>query len=436
MSYHDFRFDTGEGADREHLAERIMNGEVFVYREALQAFDLFDMCVQASLRGLAASVGQAAADRAARDGFHRIHEWVPPEKIPAMTDAVYDAIRPLAQEFLDRFMAGAFPGVANFYYQRAPNVRFHIPYDIAEPYKKEFNAFAKRRGPGKIVAHGPHRDSWLDCPSNGINLWFALGRTRPGNGMTIYPQNYRGVYVFQNSGNIADGQKLNQPWTFDLQPGDVIMFHTDHVHGSELNRINETRFAISCRLTIDKPEFPQLHYQDYIHAGWNRAKMLRPLAMLPAKLQPSYFKSLARRLRNKVTPAMARGEPLPLAAENIGTRVGDLIEVPLDRVEAGSIHGISGALCVARLSKTKVVAMSRRCPHSGADLANGWVDGQQVVCPWHNLPFDTATGKSPCKVLPALQRVECEIVGDRIVINPRIVLDEEATLAGTARPSN
>lgn len=425
MSYHDCRFDSGAGADRARLTERILNGEVFVYREALQAFDLFGMLTQASLRGIAASVGQEAADRAARDGFHRIHEWVPPEKIPAMTDAVYDAICPLAQVFLDRFMAGAFPAVANFYYQRTPNVRFHIPYDIAEPHKKEFNAFARRRGPGKIAAHGPHRDSWLDCPANGINLWFALGRTRPGNGMTIYPQNYQGEFVIQNSGNIADGQTLNRPWTFDLQPGDVIMFHTDHVHGSELNRTNETRFAISCRLTIDKPEFRRLHYQEYIHAGWKRSRILRPFAMLPAKLQLSYFSSLVRRLRNKAMPAMAPGAPQPPPAENIGTQVGELVEVPLDRVEAGSVHGVSGALCVARLSETKVVAMSRRCPHAGADLANGWVDGQQLVCPWHNLPFDTATGKSPCKVLPALQRVQCEIVGDKIVINPRVLMGSE-----------
>jgi len=31
VSYHDLRFDEGEGLDREGLAERVVNGEVFVF---------------------------------------------------------------------------------------------------------------------------------------------------------------------------------------------------------------------------------------------------------------------------------------------------------------------------------------------------------------------------------------------------------------------
>lgn len=432
MGYHDLRFDAGEGLNRTGLAARVLKGEVFVFREALQAFGLFDLWIEASLRGIAKSVGEAAAARARTDGFHRIHEWVPAADIPKMTDAVYAEIEPLAPEFLGRFMGGAFPDVADFYYERTPNVRFHIPYDLAQAHRKAFNAFAKTHGQGKIAAHGPHRDSWLDCPSNGMNLWFALGRIRPGNGMTIYPADYGGTYKVQRSGDIADGEKLHKTWTFDLHPGDVIMFHTDHVHGSELNRTDETRFAISCRLSIDKPVFPKLHQHAYVHSGWQGSPVLRPLAQLPAMMQPSYLRSLVERMRNRLLPALAPGEPAPNPAEAIGVKVGETWEVALSDLPVGAVRGVSPALCAARLSETEVVALTRRCPHAGGDLANGWVDGSAVVCPWHNLPFDAATGRSPCRSLPVLRRVACEIRGDRVVIDPKTVLNREAEETGIA----
>lgn len=425
MGYHDLRFDQGEGLNRQGLADRIVKGEVFVFRNALQHFGLYDLWRDAALRGIAKSVGQAAADRAMRDGFHRIHEWVAAGDIPKMTDAVYAEIEPTAQAFLDRFMSGAFPGVTTFYYERTPNVRFHIPYDIAQAHKKAFNDFAKGHGQGKIAAHGPHRDSWLDCPSNGLNLWFAMGRIGPGNGMTIFPDDYGGEFRFKRSGDIADAQKLHRTWTFDLEPGDVLMFHTDHVHGSILNRTDETRFAISCRLAVERPVFPQLHFHDYVHSGWNRSSVLRPLAGVPAKLQMSFLRSLAVRTRNKVMPSLAPGEPEAGPAEAIGRRTDRGFEVALADLPVGAVRGVSAALCVARLDETRVVALTRRCPHAGGDLANGWVDGDSVVCPWHNLPYDAETGASPCKSLPKLKRVACTIEGDQIVIEPGRVLNAE-----------
>jgi nitrite reductase (NADH) small subunit len=425
MKFHDLRFDRGEGLNRAGLAERIVKGEIFVFREALQAFDLYEMWKRASLAGIARSVGQEAADRAERDGFHRIHEWVAPTDIPRMTDAVYDEIEPLSHEFLTRFMGGAFPGVDRFYYEPKPNVRFHIPYDLAAGYRKEFNKFAQAHGQGKIAAHGPHRDSWLDCAANGFNLWFAMGRVRHGNSLTVYPEDYTGEYKFKRSGDIQDGEKLHKAVTFELEPGDVIMFHTDEVHGSELNRIDETRFVISCRLSVERPAFPNLHYHPYVHSGWTGSALLKPLAEVPALLQPSYAKSLVLRTRNKLLPSMRPPEPEPNPVPTVGRRVGETFEVPLADVPVGEVRAISGAFCVARLAEDEAVALTRRCPHASGDLVNGWVDGRNVVCPWHNLPFDAETGRSPCQSLARLKRVACEIRDGMIVVDPKTVLNAE-----------
>ena len=402
--------------NREGIEARILNGEVVVMREALQTFDCMTMLDDAACIGIEKSQGKAAAERARRDGFHRIHEWVTAEDIPAMTDAVYDEVRPLAAEFLRKFVPGMFPGVNSYYYEQTPNVRFHIPYDIAAAHKKEFNKFGKHHGQGKITAHGPHRDSWLDCPSNGINLWFAIGRIQPGNGLTVFTEDYASRASYQSSGNISDGEKLHKAQSFDLHPGDVVLFHTDHVHGSELNRLNETRFAISFRMSFDKPQFQNLHYHPYVYSNWENAPAL---SQLPALAQPSYARSLVSRAVNKFFPSTTPKEPAAKDAEIIGQKSGDTIRVSLTEVPVGTVRGISAALCVARLNETDVVAMTRRCPHQGGDLVNGWIDGENVVCPWHNLPFCTKEGRSDCSSLPQLKRVRAEIADTEIIVHPQ-----------------
>ena len=37
-------------------------------------------------------------------------------------------------------------------------------------------------------------------------------------------------------------------------------------------------------------------------------------------------------------------------------------------------------------------AVSNRCPHRGGPLGQGFVDGAEVSCPWHNWTFDVTTG--------------------------------------------
>ena len=43
-------------------------------------------------------------------------------------------------------------------------------------------------------------------------------------------------------------------------------------------------------------------------------------------------------------------------------------------------------------------ALSGRCPHRGGPLGQGFLDGSEVSCPWHNWTFDVTTG---CNVASA-----------------------------------
>jgi NAD(P)H-dependent nitrite reductase small subunit len=52
-------------------------------------------------------------------------------------------------------------------------------------------------------------------------------------------------------------------------------------------------------------------------------------------------------------------------------------------------------------------ALSNRCPHRGGPLGQGFVEGAEVSCPWHNFTFDVTTGENTTD--PAL-RVPCHAV--------------------------
>ena len=52
-------------------------------------------------------------------------------------------------------------------------------------------------------------------------------------------------------------------------------------------------------------------------------------------------------------------------------------------------------------------AVSNRCPHRGGPLGQGFVDGPEVSCPWHNWTFDVTTGTNTTN---ADMRVPCHEV--------------------------
>ena len=39
-------------------------------------------------------------------------------------------------------------------------------------------------------------------------------------------------------------------------------------------------------------------------------------------------------------------------------------------------------------------ALANGCPHRGGPLGQGFVEGTEVSCPWHNYTFDVRTGEN------------------------------------------
>lgn len=57
------------------------------------------------------------------------------------------------------------------------------------------------------------------------------------------------------------------------------------------------------------------------------------------------------------------------------------------------------------------------CPHEDGPLAEGWLEGNAVVCPWHGFDYDLTTGQ--CLVDPdlAIPVYQARVVGGIVEVD-------------------
>lgn len=63
-------------------------------------------------------------------------------------------------------------------------------------------------------------------------------------------------------------------------------------------------------------------------------------------------------------------------------------------------------------------ALDNFCPHQGGPLADGYIEGATVTCPWHAWCFDIRTGKMSIGDLGLIDTFEVRVEGDAVAINP------------------
>jgi nitrite reductase (NADH) small subunit len=71
-------------------------------------------------------------------------------------------------------------------------------------------------------------------------------------------------------------------------------------------------------------------------------------------------------------------------------------------VSAGAAAGIApGTSATVQVDRTEVAvfnaggtfyALENMCPHQGASLAEGWIEGTTITCPWHAWCFNLTDG--------------------------------------------
>ncbi|MCG3175664.1 MAG: Naphthalene 1,2-dioxygenase/salicylate 5-hydroxylase system, ferredoxin component [Candidatus Omnitrophica bacterium] len=67
-------------------------------------------------------------------------------------------------------------------------------------------------------------------------------------------------------------------------------------------------------------------------------------------------------------------------------------------------------------------AVQNSCPHRGAPLGQGHLDGQDVLCPWHGWTFNVKTGQ--CVTTPGmdLKTYPVRVEGENVMVDVPEVL--------------
>lgn len=62
-------------------------------------------------------------------------------------------------------------------------------------------------------------------------------------------------------------------------------------------------------------------------------------------------------------------------------------------------------------------ALDNTCPHQGGPLAEGWLDGAVVTCPWHAWTFKLSDGKMTLGDFARVDTFDVRVEGDDIRVS-------------------
>lgn len=325
----------------------VLNGGLYLWRAGRDDGRRLARYRTAIINCVERLISRRVAGAVSRDGLEAIHRHVSAPDLRRLTDVLSRELQAEAEPFVRWFLDRTDPDSRPIFVAPDAWMRFMAPESSTRAHADEVGGYY-----GHLVAHDPHRDSWFSQAVNVVNLWIAVGHVAKENGLLLYPDQY-GKPLDAVEGRLSKRHALEAPLRCVLEPGDVLIFHGEHLHSSALNLTNRTRVVLSFRFTVGQPRF----------AHYGERYRYRRLAAQP--------KRPARRCRGVIEvpnrPVQTKVRPTPVSTHT----------------------------CAVRLSNG-VRYFDARCPHRGADLrACGHVDarGSSIVCAWHGVAFDLQTGK-------------------------------------------
>lgn len=359
--------------------------------------------------------GAAVAAAVRVEGLRYLHRHVPLDDIARITEAFYTS-RPCESDMW-RMMATVAKDEmgmdGGFYLLREVFLRIVPPFST---YRDRPGYHVRRRDVDalkyKFGSHAPHRDSWAGDSVNLLNVWMAIDEVPAAAGITVFPGFEDIELPHLSTTPFYATHEANLPvvpQTFDMRPGDCVLFGADELHGTRLNTTDVTRVAVSGRIALDTPRYwPQ--FASTNRDQWLRASELdRPepdfieshetVAAPPTDSEGSHHTRLPRPVRaasyHDWTDACAQSEIA--GGQGFSIRIGEK-EIALFR--RGS----------------DIIALDNVCPHLYYRLANGPQRDGRVTCPGHCLSFDLETGACTDDPSFAVRRHQTRVEGDRVFV--------------------
>jgi hypothetical protein len=276
------------------LAE-VLAGRIAVVAGWLSRHGMLDEVRRETFGALAEAASPGIAREVERRGLEWLHTVVTAPQAAAVRTVLETRLRPVATRIALAFAASLPRQRAPVYLGHHSGVRIMLPEDAIRTHRTAFTELT-----GFMVPHDLHRDSWYNTGVNSVNLWVAISRVRKGNGLLIFPDGYPRDARRRDSLASPD-VPVGPPLHFELAPGDILLFAGDHLHASEPNTTDQTRYVLTKRLSLGAPRYhPRgsgwVPYYDTRLLG----TALQPLAALRSRLSAGYARDLARTVRSRV----------------------------------------------------------------------------------------------------------------------------------------
>lgn len=355
----------------DSVIDRVNNGELVIWRRGMQDLKVMDQARDLVIDCVRQVSGNEAAEAIARDGVEQIHCHISLDDV----EAVYKAARVVLAEKMPAVTAQTFRDLGvkqEFYVHDASLIRLMMPFDVMKSKQQEF-----KKHLGKLTLHGPHHDHYQNVPVNAINTWTAIGRVDAENGMLIYPEIWGKNLPMEND-EIRSDQYLGKPVAIEMEPGDILIFHSNHMHASRINSTTETRVVLTNRICLEKPDYPDAaRPQKYFKSSAFPQDMDMPNLFSQKGFVGSKSKNLntglSRALHKVATKAGFDFRKMPEETTNtINLSPVSRNELKSTLAE-GDLAVLDDKTCAAKVDG-EVIAFRRQCPHQGADLALGFIE--------------------------------------------------------------
>lgn len=411
----------------------VSNGDYQVVETYAGKDAMVEFVTSALIEAIESVAGEATAKALRAAGAEHMHEFVDPDMVTNLQTILDDKLKaPLLR--ITKSLAKESLGLGDdFYLDLKVISRIKFPFEVARKSKVGYLDYAKEQGrttfqkppeltigyhrnlPFPAWAHGPHADSWFGHSYDGINLWWAIAGVTEESGMTFYPD-YVGddsLPVIEEPPYLVKDHPLPKPVFFNLNPGDVIAFNSDTLHGTRVNFSGKTRFSLSTRIN---PEAPRFNLEQFRHVQyWVKSDDLeKMLGFAVPTGEQSLRTDSAFDMKSNPHITIAKKEDKGTCEGVFGNSCKKSLVIPSAKVVfetwedgqvcLGDVHKLDENekllvqvgkenIVVARTSKG-LRALAAICPHIGYNLGYGGHDDAHVYCNGHGLAFDWDTGKS------------------------------------------
>lgn len=402
FSIDSIQFDgsTQHGCSMDSVIDRVNNGELVIWRGGMQDLSVMDQSLELVIDSIRQVSGDKAAEAVASDGVEYIHRHISLDDV----EAVYKASRVVLADKMPAVTAKIFEkmGVSGeFYIHDASLIRLMMPFDVMKSKQQEF-----KKHLGKLTLHGPHHDHYQNVPVNAINTWTAIGRVDENNGMLIYPEIWGKNLPMEND-EIRGDQYLGKPVALEMEPGDILIFHSNHMHASRINSTQQTRVVLTNRVCLEKPDYPDAARPQkyFLSSAFTEVSDLNGIFSktgFVGNKRKTLNTGLSRALHKIATKAGFDFRKMPPETSNTIALDPKSKSYLKSSLAEGELVVVDDKTCATKVDGS-VVAFRRQCPHQGADLALGFVENGKVFCPYHGLTICLKSGESSCSSINRLK---------------------------------